>query len=70
MLLNHETLQCQAVQENNHSQNASRSGKWKRGGLHFHKASTGGVQKGKRGGRGGEGKRGRVTDKEKWFFFR
>ena len=25
--LNHETLQCQAVQENNHSQNASRSGK-------------------------------------------
>lgn len=40
------------------------------GGLHFHKASTGGVEKGKGGGRGGEGKSRRVTEKERCFFFR
>lgn len=32
------------------------------GGLHFHKASTVGVEKGKGGGRRGEGKSRRVTD--------
>jgi len=37
-------------------------------GLHFHKASTGGVGKGKGVGRGGEGKSRRVTDKERCLF--
>ena len=43
------------MQENNHSQNASRSAKWKKGGVTFSQASTREVEKGKGRGRGGEG---------------